>query len=659
MLHRKSSLLGFILVVALAASVVNAQAARTETSSIDDQLATTLSASKPGDPIVVFVHSATIQDAVRATESAGLELIERWTRVGIAVAFGVPSAIRRLGTDPSVLFVEPNQPVQLLLDTAHSATRAEDARDAGMGLLDPAGMPYDGSGVTIAINDTGIDGTHEMFMQDGSSKVVRNLRHVCVYPDPCDEWIDVEHNDDDGHGTAVAGVAAGFERLTLNGRRVRGVAPGARLVGLGTNTYTQIYGHLSGLNWVLENHQDPCSDGSCPAIRVVSNSWGTLSNGALDEDSAVTKLSDQLVAAGIVVTFAISNNGGDGSTDWTMFAAHNPTPGVIGVAAYDDADSGTREHGLWSSSSRALRTDPTTYPDLAAPGAGITTACSVAQNRCHPNGDADPSYSKLWGTSFASPYVAGAAALLFEADPSLTPAQVEYLLENTAYQFGTDDYVADPRNPDHTTSFDRGHGLIDVAAALAAALSRPLPYSSCGSVVDDRGDARDVSAVSGLPGEVSEEGLDLTAAQVSTDPSTGALSFAIRLADLSELPPSGAVSESLQFHLTYRDVPYELHLERHGGAAEVYLDFRLQTVSRQIVSEDLEGRFDQAQDLVTVVVPANSFHAWDPAIPVLQSGDVVSGLWLTANRSYGISPVGPAYLTADSASSNCDYVVGS
>jgi hypothetical protein len=466
----------------------------------------------------------------------------------------------------------------------------------------------------------------------------------------------------------VAGVAAGFERTTVNGRTVRGVAPGSKLIGLGSGvTYPlALYGAISGLNWVLENHLDPCGDGSCPPIKVVNNSYGYGAGGGgeFNPDAAHSKLSDALVRAGVVVVFGVSNNGGDGSVNQVSAHARNPTPGVIGVANYNDAGLGSRDYGLHPSSSRGLKTDPTTYPDLAAPGSGITSACTYTAPFCRtPGSDGlviDPHYATADGTSLSTPYVAGVAALLLEANPALTPAQIEYLLEDTAYQFRPADYVTDPRNPNHTTSFDRGHGLIDVTAALAAALDRPAPAGpvcdGSGLIVDPPGDATNVDAFeTGLPAAASEKALDITRAWISTDPSTGALTFTIRLADLGELPPSGTAGEYLYFIFTYSGRLYEVHMERLGGAAELSTHFKLTTeFSGAVVADGLHGEFDHGGDVVRAVVPSGTFNAWDAALPVITNGDMLGSLEVLAQRR-----MPRLALTADGAKGGCPYIVGS
>jgi serine protease AprX len=647
----------------------------TRAQLLDPDLLATLAATDVDQSMIVFVHSDTIEAATRAADTAGLELVERWARIGVAVAAGNPDAIRRLAADPSVSYVEPNRQVEWALDSAHIASRAQEARGPASGLFNPADLPYDGTGVTIAINDSGIDALHPMFVENGTSKVVRNLRQMCHSAAPCNEWIDVDNSDvAHGHGNSVAGAAAGFERIANNGRTVRGAAPGAMLVGLGSGaTPFWMDGVLSGLNWVLENHLDPCGDRSCPPIRVVNNSWGPPGDLRFNPDAAASKLSDQLVAAGVVVVFAAMNNGGDGSVNQVNAYAQNPTPGVIGVANYDDAGMGSRDYGLHPSSSRGLKTDPTTYPDLAAPGSGITSACTYTAPYCrtleYDQLDIDPYYATSYGTSLSAPYVAGVAALLLEANPALTPAEIEFLLEHTAYQFGPADYVTDPRNPNHTTSYDRGHGLIDVTAVLAAVLDRPAPAGpvcdGSGVIVDPEGDATDVVLRTGLPPTASDRELDITQAWVSTDPSTGDLRFTVRVADLLP-PPSFAlagrtvrepmIGDYFRFYFTYRGTRYELHMERLSGPAEESVAFSLQTSGavRDVIAEGLQGDFDHQGNVVWAVVPSDAFKGGDPALPVITTGDILGSLEVLSQRR-----AAQATLTADSAVGGCPYIVGS
>jgi hypothetical protein len=186
------------------------------------------------------------------------------------------------------------------------------------------------------------------------------------------------------------------------------------------------------------------------------------------------------------VVQAAGNSGGDGSAATTTPECVNPTPGVVCVANYYDRDAGVRDGNIDGSSSRGNRSPELvdTWPDVAAPGTRIVSTCRLTLPVCstHLEQDGhvdDPpnSYSRLTGTSMAAPHVAGIVAQLYQADPTLTPARVEDVLEDTAYKFmwGTPYDRVDPTNSDDATSFEKGHGLVDARAAAAFLLNGTTP----------------------------------------------------------------------------------------------------------------------------------------------------------------------------------------
>jgi serine protease AprX len=629
--------------------------------AIDPALVKSLATANPLQPMTVFVDSDTIIRSLQAVNAAGLKVITTFDQVAVVAATGTPDAVRKVVADPTITYVEADAPLHLYLNTAHIATRAEEARHTPA-LFGPGSVPFDGTGVSIAINDSGVDGTHPMFDAGSGTKVGRNLRQAC-HPTVCDTYVDVDNSDiANGHGTHVAGIAAGYEKQTANGRTVRGAAPDATLVALGSGAGLSILASAEGLKWVLDNHNAPC--GSCPPIKVVNNSWGP-SGGPFNPSAVISQLSNALVDAGVTVVFAAgngdtTNNGGDGSDNRVNPYAQNPKPGVIGVANYDDAGLGTRDGALNSSSSRGLKTDPTTYPDVAAPGTDILSACTYALPVCRSAGDVmDPNYAEISGTSMAAPYVSGVVAVLLEANPALTPAQIEDILEDNAYHFGAPaDYVADPRNAGTTAAFDKGHGLIDVTASLGAVRNVAVPPGpTCGAgaaIVDAAGDATWVAVDAGLPGAVSEDTLDVVNASITTDAVTGALTFKIRVKDLKATPPTGAAGEFLRFNFTFKGVPYLVAMQRVGGSAEAVKTFNVQeAVLNGAVVGDVPGEFNITTDTISAVVPANVFKVWKPALPVIVNGDALSGLDVLAQRRLGVLT-----LTADQAVGACPYVVG-
>ena len=447
--------------------------------------------------VLVTGDAAVFDEAFTASDVGTIEIVEE---AGVAAVVGTPEEIRILAGRPGIAGLYPNHELEMFSESALTATGVVALRrNENLSVLrDRSGLPYDGSGVSIAVIDSGIDATHEMFVRDGETKVDVNLRQVCPWPsddeadppDGCGSWIPLENTDFGGvvpHGTSVAAVAAGYERTTPSGAWVSGVAPGARLVGLGAGFGLQTFNVVSAMNWVLEHHENPCGDGSCPPIRVVNNSWGWQPDGYYNPDNPVNRLVSALVDAGIVVVFGAGNDEGDGSAGTVSDYAINPLPGVISAANYYDGDFGDQDVGVNYESSRGRRGDPATYPDLSAPGTEVLTACPTGPpsgpNLCElPQPSRDGEYQKQDGSSFSAPHVAGVVALLLDADPSLRPPEVEDILEDTAHPFGdASEYIDDvyldhqgvPRgNADHQTSYRAGHGLVDAVAALSRVLAR-------------------------------------------------------------------------------------------------------------------------------------------------------------------------------------------
>jgi len=284
----------------------------------------------------------------------------------------------------------------------------------------------------------------------------------------------------------VAGIAAGVEVTTTSpaGTRLRGAAPGASLVSLSVGVTVTLINANSAMAWVVDHQRHPCRaagasqagpvDPACPPIRVTNHSYGPATpaegGNTFNENDIAVALQRALVEKGVVAVWAAGNSGGDGSIATTNPPAMDPTPGILMVASYDDGQTGNSDNALSRFSSRGAKGKPGTYPDLAAPGDRITSACRITLAVCKGNPSFDGgNYQTISGTSMASPYVAGVVAQLFSADPTLTPGEVENILEDTAHKFTAGGaYESDPLNSDNTTSFDKGHGLVDVLAAIGA-----------------------------------------------------------------------------------------------------------------------------------------------------------------------------------------------
>jgi serine protease AprX len=141
------------------------------------------------------------------------------------------------------------------------------------------------------------------------------------------------------------------------------------------------------MTWVVDHQRNPCKsaaaqaepvDPECPPIRVTNHSYGPLSEdeagSSFDGNSATVRIQRALVTQGVTPVWAGGNDGGDGRVARTNPPGMDPTPGVLMVASYNDGNVGNRDNALSGFSSRGKNGDPTTYPDLSAPGDRITSA---------------------------------------------------------------------------------------------------------------------------------------------------------------------------------------------------------------------------------------------------------------------------------------------
>lgn len=254
-----------------------------------------------------------------------------------------------------------------------------------------------GNGVTIAILDTGIDSAHPD-----------------LAPNLVPGWNVFDNNsntaDVHGHGTWVAGVAA---MAANNGKGSAGVAWGSKIMPVriaDPNAYAYWSTVAQGIYWAADN-----------GAKVVNVSYNGVSG-----SSTVQSAAQYLRNKGGVVVVAAGNSGGLES-----IAANDS---MLTVAATDQNDV------------RASFSSYGAYVDLSAPGVSLYTTTVGG------------GYSNASGTSFSSPVVAAAAALMLSANTKLTPADVDRILKSTALDLGTSGY-------------DQyyGTGRVDAARAVAAA----------------------------------------------------------------------------------------------------------------------------------------------------------------------------------------------
>lgn len=282
--------------------------------------------------------------------------------------------------------------------------------------------------IGIAILDTGFDTGHRD-LAGGKLRAFLDLGDG--KPDPYDS---------DGHGTHVASIAAGWGRADPH---FRGVAPGAAVIGIKITGESSdlLTNALAGYEWIVDN-----TDTYNIRVATMSFSFGPATDGTTVLERAV----DAAWNAGIVCFKSNGNRGPERGTMTVPAAAR----GILAIGSILDPAGGRDEEygfGLSSFSSRGPTADDRIKPDLVAPGESIEAAAA---------GTTD-GYVTYSGTSMASPFAAGAAALIVAAVPGITPDEVRDVLYDTAQDWGP--AGADP---------DYGYGRIQVWDAVRAAIAR-------------------------------------------------------------------------------------------------------------------------------------------------------------------------------------------
>jgi subtilisin family serine protease len=470
------------LAAALLATPAQAAPSSPALAAVQPWLAQQLGTLAAAAPTTVLVHGTDMQAARSAVAATGMRTVTEFRQIGVAVASGTAQQIQAARSRPGVTYLEGNAPIRFLDQTSNVATRGAEAVST---LTGANGQPLDGSGVSVAVIDSGVDPTHPFLQNaDGSSAVVASYKSVCLDESNTSSdcvlkvpnSVDTDTISGGGHGTHVNGIVAGRPTTLTDGTRLQGAAPGASLVDISTGAVLLIVGADSALNWVLENHDHPCGAGvpvsTCPPIKVTNNSYGPTGGGAFDPNSATVKLQRALAGAGVVTVWAAGNDGGDGSSSLTNPPGQDPTGGILSVASYFDQDTGTRDGTVSDYSSRGAQADPSTWPDISAPGENITSSCRVYLPICStglaPQNGPGPldigTFNTISGTSMAAPHIAGIVAQLFQANPSATPAQIEDALKGSAYRYTNG--AAYRTVGSYQSSYDKGTGLVDVVAAV-------------------------------------------------------------------------------------------------------------------------------------------------------------------------------------------------
>jgi serine protease AprX len=413
-----------VLAVVCAAAVTTATSPRTavkghsRASLSDDLLAFEASRSaKAVDVIAVGSESQLRELAARH----GVH-IHRFLDNG-AVFEATTAQIEALRDEPAVQHLSGDLPVADFMLISTKATAADQVR-AGKsgGLLGLGGIPgVTGQGVVVAVLDSGI-ASHKAL----TGKVLASVSMIAGEPT----------TDEYGHGTHVAGIITGTGTYAagVTTQYAGGIAPGAQVVNvrvLGDDGVGNTSDVIAGIDWVISNKAKY-------NIKIMNLSLGHAVTEPVLFDPLCAAV-ERAYRAGIIVIAAAGNAGklADGTPVLGGIASPGNSPYAITVGATNTFGTASRDDDeVTTYSSRGpTKYDNNAKPDLAAPGNKIISL--EAANSYIPThyptehiaGSGNNAYLRMSGTSMSAPMITGAAALLLQAQPSLTSAQVKFLLQ--------------------------------------------------------------------------------------------------------------------------------------------------------------------------------------------------------------------------------------
>jgi serine protease AprX len=453
--------------LALALTSVAGVPARGVSLSAPTGLSQLLTTYDPGIVTRGIAEFATVPTSgqVGALQALGL-LVQPMQHVPLALVSGPVAAMQAAVAAGTAQDVYPDRQIQLL-DTASS--------DA-MGAAIPRAAGFTGKGVTVAVVDSGCDASHP----DLADHVNHNVKlyspeYANVPPDASTRIVVANEtgpyqNTDigSGHGTHVSGIIAADSTTDPTGGRY-GVAPDASLIcySIGEVLFTTA---------VVTAYDHMLDQPDLWGIDVVNNSWGN-SYRQFDPRDPVSVVTKAVSDLGVVVVFAAGNSGYEDSE--MSLNPFSEAPWVISVAAatldhhrgdfssngliYDNSEPtqiGGGGHTAWSGDRIGVY-----HPDVTAPGVAISSTCDTAGTVIGPCPPPNYDNATADGTSMASPHVAGAAAVLLQANPNLTPDQVRMALQATATPVKAADGSALP-------FWEAGYGYIDLNAAVNLVRSR-------------------------------------------------------------------------------------------------------------------------------------------------------------------------------------------
>ncbi len=441
------------------------------------------SSSSPIDVIVQY-KTAPTKDELKQLGPYG-QVKKQFVHIN-AVSVSLTNAqIVAISQDPNVSYVSPNRATKGSQDIT-TVVSANVAWSLG----------YDGAGVGVAVIDSGVFAHDDLKTANGTSSRIVFSESFVPGLDASDQY---------GHGTHVAGIVAGNGKDSTGlgfSHTFKGIAPQANIINLrvlDANGGGTDAGVIAAIDEAI-NLKDTYN------IRVINLSLGR----PVFESYTLDPLCQAVEAAwkaGIVVVTAAGNFGRDNSLKehgYGTIVSPGNDPYVITVGAMNTMGTTSRADDQVASYSSKGPTaiDHIVKPDLVAPGNGIISLESPNSTLAKLGSTQVPNsfyrvglgnstnYVKLSGTSMATPAVAGAAALLLQQNPGLTPDQVKARLMKSAQKslllYATAvDKVSKLTFTQQSDIFAVGAGYLDIQAALyntdlasAPALSATVTFAS-------------------------------------------------------------------------------------------------------------------------------------------------------------------------------------
>src|SRR6201993_774128 len=382
-----------------------------------------------------------------------------------------------LSNDPDVVYVSPDRPITRQMNNAAVGVLANYAWSLG----------YDGTGIAVAVIDSGVHGVDDLKDAQGHNRILYNYDSLGGGAD-----------DQYGHGTHVAGIIGGSGKDSICSNcdvTIRGIAPNVQIINFhalgqtGQGTDSSV---ITAINKAIALK-------SQYNIRVMNLSLGR----PVYESYALDPLCQAVEAAwkaGIVVVVAAGN---DGRTNYATYngygwiTAPGNDPFVITVGAMNTRGTADRSDDVMTSYSSKGPTaiDHIVKPDLVAPGNRVVSLQTGGYLQKNYPGNRPPvsyyqtntstgpsgKYFILSGTSMATAVVSGGAALLLQKNPALTPDQVKMLLMKTAYKNFPRYSTMTDAGMTYTLQYDVftvGAGYLDLQAAISASDVPPLNLSA-------------------------------------------------------------------------------------------------------------------------------------------------------------------------------------